>query len=97
MERRPVDRPLTDADTIAFKEETIEIRETTEEVVASKRARVVEEVIVRKDASERTEIVRDTVRRTDVEVEQLGAQHLRGSEPLENNETSDLRTVPGRI
>jgi stress response protein YsnF len=35
----------------------------------SKQARVVEEVVVGKEATERTETVRDTVRRTDVEVE----------------------------
>jgi stress response protein YsnF len=35
----------------------------------AKEARVVEEVALRKTAEERTETVRDTVRRTEVEVE----------------------------
>ena len=50
---------------------TIEMTETSEEAVVSKQARVVEEVIVGKDVQERAETVRDTVRRTDIDVEQL--------------------------
>ena len=42
--------------------------ESREEAVVSKSARVKEEVVVRKDATERTETVRDTVRREDVEI-----------------------------
>lgn len=74
VERRPVDRAVTDADMAAMKEGTIEMTEMAEEVVVSKRARVIEEVVVRKEATEHTETVRDTVRRTDVDVEQLGTQ-----------------------
>jgi len=55
----------------AFKEGTIEVIGTVEEPVVSKQARVVEEVVVGKDVQERTETIRDTVRRTDVDVEQL--------------------------
>lgn len=73
VERHPVDRPLSGADIGAFKEGTIELTETAEEAVAAKEARVVEEVVVSKEATERTETIKDTVRRTDVEVEQLGA------------------------
>ncbi len=68
VERRPVDRPVTDADR-QFQERTIEATATAEEAVASKEARVTEEVVVRKEAEQRTETVRDTVRRTEVEVE----------------------------
>jgi uncharacterized protein (TIGR02271 family) len=74
VERRPVDRPASSADLNALKDRTIEVTETREEPVVSKQARVVEEVAVRKEAQERTETVRDTVRRTDVNVEQQGAQ-----------------------
>ncbi|MGZ8246316.1 DUF2382 domain-containing protein [Methylomagnum sp.] len=73
VERHPVDRPLSGADMEAFKEGTIELTETAEEAVSAKEARVVEEVVVSKEATERTETIEDTVRRTDVEVEQLGA------------------------
>jgi uncharacterized protein (TIGR02271 family) len=69
VERRPVDRAATDADLAAFQERTIEARATSEEAVVGKEARVVEEIGVRKEATERTETVRDTVRSTKVEVE----------------------------
>lgn len=68
VERMPVDRPVSDADR-AFQERTIEARETTEEPVVGKRARVVEEVRVKKEGEEHTEHVEDTVRRTDVDVD----------------------------
>jgi uncharacterized protein (TIGR02271 family) len=71
VERRPVDRAATEADLANFKESSIEVRETAEEAVVGKTARVVEEVVVGKDVQQRTETVADTVRRTDVEVEQL--------------------------
>ena len=69
VERRPVDRPVGSADEAAFRERTIEAVETREEPVVSKQARVVEEVVVRKQADDRTETVSDKVRRTEVEVE----------------------------
>lgn len=74
VERHPVDKPATAADmAAALKEGTIELRETGEEAVVSKTAHVVEEVVAGKEVSERTEQIDDTVRRTDVEVQQLGA------------------------
>ena len=72
VDRRPVDRAVAGADT-AFKEGTIEVTATSEVPVVSKEARVVEEVVVGKTATDRTETVRDTVRRTDVDVEQINA------------------------
>jgi stress response protein YsnF len=68
VERRPVDRPIQPGDD-AFRDRTIEATETREEAVVSKEARVTGEVVVNKTAGERTETVRDTVRRTEVEVE----------------------------
>jgi uncharacterized protein (TIGR02271 family) len=76
VERRPVNRPATSADLNTFREGTIEVRETQEEAVIAKDARVVEEIHVHKDVDERTEKVRDTVRRTEVEVERLGASGM---------------------
>jgi uncharacterized protein (TIGR02271 family) len=69
IDRRPVDRPVAAADEALFAEKTIEATERVEEAVVSKDARVVEEVGIRKDATQRTETVSDTVRRTEVEVE----------------------------
>ena len=73
VERRPVDQPASAADLAAFQEGSIEVKETTEEPVVSKTARVVEEVAVSKEGQDRTETIDDTVRRTDVNVEQMGA------------------------
>ena len=70
VERRPVDRPIGDADEV-FKEQTIEVRETAEQPVVAKRGRVVEEVVVSKESTEREETVRDTVRETEVQVERM--------------------------
>jgi uncharacterized protein (TIGR02271 family) len=72
VERRPADRPVTDADRL-FKEQSFEVTETREEAVVSKQARVIEEVVIGKQATEHTETVRDTVRRQDVEVDQIDA------------------------
>ena len=69
VERRPVDRPATEADFAAAAKEVIEMTETAEEPVVTKRARVVEEVVVHKEVTEHTETVRETVRRTDVDVQ----------------------------
>jgi uncharacterized protein (TIGR02271 family) len=77
VERHPVDRPAGDADLAAFKEGTIEVTETDEEAVVSKRTRVVEEVVVNKEVEERTETVRDAARRTEVEVESIGSEGTR--------------------
>lgn len=75
VERRPVDRPATAAEMEAFGkgDKSIEVRETNEEPVVSKTARVVEEVNVGKKSSDRTETINETVRRQDVDVENLPA------------------------
>ena len=69
VERRPVDRPATEADFAAAGKDVIEMTEKAEEPVVTKRARVVEEVVVHKDVTEHTETVRGTERRTDVDVQ----------------------------
>jgi len=75
VERRPVDRPVTGADTSMFKDRTIEAEERSEKAVVSKEARVKEEIAVRKDVEERTETISDKVRRTEVDVvDERGAQ-----------------------
>jgi uncharacterized protein (TIGR02271 family) len=69
VQRRAVDRPLTDADD-AFRERTIDVTATGEEAVVGKTARVVEEVVVSKTAGERVEEIDATVRRTEVEIDE---------------------------
>lgn len=71
IERHPVNQPATAADISAFKEGSFEVRETSEEAVVAKDARVVEEVVVSKDVEQRTETISDTVRRTDVDVQEI--------------------------
>jgi stress response protein YsnF len=69
VERRAVDRPVSAEDIEALKDEVMEFSESREEAVVEKEARVKEEVLVRKDVEERKERVRETARRTDVEVQ----------------------------
>ncbi len=78
IERRPVDRPATTAD-LTTGERTIEAVERREEAVVGKEARVVEEIGLRPQAESHTETVRDTVRKTEVEIEdeRLAAERLR--------------------
>ena len=74
VERRPVNQALNSSDLSAgdlLKERTVELRETSEEAVVAKDARIVEEVLVHKTVGERVESVDDTVRHTEVEVERL--------------------------
>jgi len=73
VERRPVDRAATSADLAAFQERTLEARTTSEEAVVSKEVYVVEEIGVSKEVADRVETVRDTVRRTEVEIEDAAA------------------------
>ena len=89
VERHRVDRPATAADlNQPGRNAAIEVTATSEVPVVAKEARVVEEVVVNKEATERTETVRDSVRKTDVKVEKLDAD----TTSRENNRTNQ----PGR-
>ena len=71
-----VRRPVADgreAGADAFSDHEVVVNESREEAVVGKTARVVEEVVVQKDTSERVETVRDTLRRDEVEIE--GPEH----------------------
>ncbi|QHL89289.1 DUF2382 domain-containing protein [Nibribacter ruber] len=71
VERNPVNRPATDADLNSFKEGEIELTEHAEVPVVNKEARVVEEVSLEKDVEERDEVIKETVRSTEVDVDRL--------------------------
>jgi uncharacterized protein (TIGR02271 family) len=71
--RRPTDRPVSDQDR-PFEEKSFEVLESREEPVVGKTARVVEEVVVGKETRQREERVHDSVRKTEVEVQQA-AEH----------------------
>jgi uncharacterized protein (TIGR02271 family) len=71
--RRPAERTLSDADLHSgglLKPRVVEISEMREEAVVTKEAFVREEVVVSKSVEERVETVRDTVRRTEVDVDE---------------------------
>ena len=88
VERTPVDRPVSAADE-AFRDRSIELTESAEEVVVAKEARVVEEIRIDKDVVDRTETVSDALRRTDVEVERTPPG---GSEPPSAEHEADFRS-----
>ncbi len=69
VERRPVNQSVGAVGADAFKNQTIEARAVSEEAVVGKEARVVEEIALKKQATDRVETVRDTVRETKVDVE----------------------------
>jgi uncharacterized protein (TIGR02271 family) len=70
VERRVVDRPVSAADAGAFEETVIEVPLRSETVDVQKQARVAEEVVVGKEAVQRTERISDTVRREEVFVDE---------------------------
>lgn len=69
IERTPVDRPAKELGEQAFEERIVEAEERHEEPVISKEARVTEELHVRKEKGEHVEHIEDTVRHTEVDVE----------------------------
>ncbi len=79
------------------------MRESAEQAVVAKRARVVEEVRVGKRVDERDEVVEDTLRRKDVEVQRLDEERERAvasgrREPLagEPRDPDATPRTPGR-
>ena len=82
VDRTKVDRALSpDEANAAFQDKEIELVERDEEAVVSKEARVTGEVEVGKDVNVREETVGGEVRRTRVEVEQIGAETFTNVEP----------------
>jgi stress response protein YsnF len=80
ISRRAVDRPVGAVD--AFVDRTIELEETAQEAVVSKEARVVEEIDLKREVRDRTETVSDTVRHTEIAVDDERTEALRASEGL---------------
>ncbi len=68
IERRPVDRSATATEN-AFQDRSIEAEEYREEAVVSKEARVVEEIGLRRTSENHEETISDTLRHTEVEIE----------------------------
>jgi uncharacterized protein (TIGR02271 family) len=95
VERRAVNRPA-DVTADAFRERTIELTETDEEAVVAKTARVVEEVVVSKDVTERTEQISDTVRRTEVDVENTTGVERAVDRDVDRDLKADRTVTPKR-
>jgi uncharacterized protein (TIGR02271 family) len=79
VDRRPADYTFHGTESEAFQESVVEIREAYEELILNKKARVVEEVVIHKDVDEHTETVRETLRKTEVDVEPLEPGRARGA------------------
>lgn len=73
VERRSVDRPVQAGEDV-FREESAEFVESRQEPIVEKETRVTEEVVVGKDVDERTERVSETLRSTEINVENLYAK-----------------------
>jgi len=75
VERRPVSGERIDPARASemLQDRTIEMTETAEEAVVAKEARIAEEVVVRKTAEEHVEQIDDTVRRTEVDIDEGGS------------------------
>lgn len=69
--RNVVDRPATEADLQTASSRVIELTETAEEPVVTKSAHVIEEVLIGKEVGQHTKHISDTVRKTEVDVEEL--------------------------
>jgi uncharacterized protein (TIGR02271 family) len=79
VERRPVDRAVNPGD-IGMTDQVIEAREHAEQAVVGKEARVVEEIGLRQETEVQHERIQDTVRKTEVEIddERTGRSGLSG-------------------
>jgi stress response protein YsnF len=71
VERKKVDRPATEEELRNFKTGTTEFTEHAEIPDVQKRSKVVEEVKLSKDVEHRDETVHDSVRKTEVDVEDI--------------------------
>ncbi|WP_229379970.1 YsnF/AvaK domain-containing protein [Fibrella forsythiae] len=89
VQRTPVNRVATDADFTTFDEGELTLTEYAERAVVGKEARVVEEVTVGTKVDEHDETIRDTVRRIDVDVEEIPPM----AEPNTTYKENNVRTL----
>ncbi len=81
VERHAVNRPISAADHSMFEGKSFEVTTTGEEAVVSKTARIVEEISIGKETSEHIERIQDTVRHTEVTVEQTSPETQKNRKP----------------
>lgn len=70
VERHPTDRVVTgtEADNL-FQDRDIDVTTRSEEAVVNKEAVVTEEVVIGKEVTEREEVIKETLRKTDVDID----------------------------
>ena len=93
VERRAVNRDVTQDDLNKSVEGEIKIPVIAEVSVVAKEACVVEEIVISKNVNERDETVSDTVRRTDVEVEELSGEQLKKNSQHHANSPSTFNAA----
>jgi len=84
VERTPVDRKATEEDLTTLRDQEIEIVENAEVPVVSKEARVIEEVKLNKEVEHRDETVRETVRKTEVDIENIEGKEAKNKRRNKN-------------
>ena len=89
VQRRAIDKMVDPADVPAFQEKSFELRESAEEAVVEKSARIVEEVVIGKEVTNREEHIKDTLRHTEVDVEQLSGAGSEDDEYYRSHFTSN--------
>lgn len=89
VNRNPVNRPATADELDNFKEGEVVLTEQAERAVVAKEANVVEEVSVGKEVTDRDETIRETVRKTEVDVE-----NIVGDETIAERTTRDTPPYP---
>jgi uncharacterized protein (TIGR02271 family) len=70
IERNPVDRRVSGDEIGNFEDRDFEVTEHAEVPVVDKEARIVEEIRINKEVDEKDEVIRDTVRKTDVDIDE---------------------------
>lgn len=88
VDRQVVDRPVTGNEMGLFEEKEIEMTERAEIPVVNKEARIVEEIRISKEETERNETVRETVRHTEVDIDD-NANSGRTSNSSDSIDTKD--------
>ena len=96
VERTPADRPASEQDLANFKEGTVEFTETAEVPVVNKEARVVEDVNIYKDVDEKQETVREVLRSTEVETDDLKARNEVDNDRRVDDDDYENRDDPHR-
>ncbi|KAA3437066.1 PRC-barrel domain-containing protein [Rufibacter hautae] len=71
LERIPVDHPTNEADFKSFQEGYLELKEYAEVPIITKEAFVVEEITIGKDVEVREELIQETARKTEIQIEEL--------------------------